>query len=229
MRMEIEELIAGGTIEKPVHEEITYEDVYASKDNLWNFLFFTGYLRNSGLRMIGNQMYVTLSIPNIEVSQIYKDKILGWFHQEIEQRNLSALYKDILDGDAESFQDELTGLLQETISFYDNEEAFYHSFMQGVLGYLKSYIVKSSNREAGDGRYDLMIRSLNIMKPVIIMEFKLAKDYPSLEARAEDALTQISEKAYDRDFKKEGYQKSIRYGIAFYKKNCCVQKEDVVL
>ena len=227
-RMEIEDLIAGGTIEKPIHEEITYEDVYQSTDNLWNFLFFTGYLKNSGLRMIGNQIYLALSIPNIEVCQIYKDKILGWFSDKVEQKDLSILYQDILNGNAPGFQSGLTELLQDTISFYDNSEAFYHGFMQGILGHLRSYIVKS-NRESGDGRYDMLIRSLDVTKPLILMEFKTAKNYPSLEIRAQKALEQIAEKKYDREFKNEGYQRSIRYGIAFYKKNCCIKKEEVTL
>ena len=227
-RMEIEDLIAGGTIEKPIHEEITYEDVYQSTDNLWNFLFFTGYLKNSGLRMIGNQIYLALSIPNIEVCQIYKDKILGWFSDKVEQKDLSILYQDILNGNAPGFQAGLTELLQDTISFYDNAEAFYHGFMQGILGHLRNYIVKS-NRESGDGRYDMLIRSLDITKPIILMEFKTAKNFPSLEERAQEALEQIAEKEYDREFKNEGYQRSIRYGIAFYKKNCCIKKEEVTL
>ena len=227
-RMEIEDLIAGGTIEKPIHEEITYEDVYQSTDNLWNFLFFTGYLKNSGLRMIGNQIYLTLSIPNIEVCQIYKDKILGWFSDKVEQKDLSILYQNILNGNVSGFQTRLTELLQDTISFYDNAEAFYHGFMQGILGHLRNYIVKS-NRESGDGRYDMLIRSLDITKPIILMEFKTAKNFPSLESRAKEALEQIAEKEYDREFKNEGYQSSIRYGIAFYKKNCCIKKEEVTL
>ena len=227
-RMEIEDLIAGGTIEKPIHEEITYEDVYQSTDNLWNFLFFTGYLKNSGLRMIGNQIYLTLSIPNIEVCQIYKDKILGWFSDKVEQKDLSILYQNILNGNVSGFQTRLTELLQDTISFYDNAEAFYHGFMQGILGHLRNYIVKS-NRESGDGRYDMLIRSLDITKPIILMEFKTAKNFPSLESRAQEALEQIAEKEYDREFKNEGYQRSIRYGIAFYKKNCCIKKEEVIL
>ena len=228
VRAEIEELIAGGTIEKPVHEDITYQDIYSSDENLWNFLFFTGYLRSTGRRMIDDQIYVTLSIPNKEVCQIYKTKVLGWFKEAVGQKDLSPLYRAILEGNATDFQEKLTGLLQDTISFYDNAEAFYHGFMEGILANMKSHIVKS-NRESGDGRYDVLIRSLDVTKPLILMEFKTAKNFPSLESRAQEALEQISEKEYDREFKNEGYQRSIRYGIAFYKKNCCIKKEEVTL
>ena len=228
VRAEIEELIAGGTIEKPVHEDITYQDIYSSDENLWNFLFFTGYLRSTERRMIDDQIYVTLSIPNKEVCQIYKTKVLGWFKEAVGQKDLSPLYRAILEGNADGFQEKLTGILQDTISFYDNAEAFYHGFMEGILANMKSHIVKS-NRESGDGRYDVLIRSLDVTKPLILMEFKTAKNFPSLEERAQEALEQIAEKEYDREFKNEGYQRSIRYGIAFYKKNCCIKKEEVTL
>lgn len=228
VRAEIEDLIAGKTIEKPVHEDITYEDVYATMDNLWNFLFFTGYLRMSGQRMQDDTMFVALSIPNTEIRQIYKTKILGWFQDVVRSRDLTGLYHSILDGDVEGFERDLTAVLQDTISFYDNVEAFYHGFMAGILGQLKTHIVKS-NRESGDGRYDIMIRSLDITKPIVIMEIKAAKEYRELDHWTEEALKQIREKEYDREFAREGYQKSIRYGIAFYKKACRIKMEKIEL
>ena len=228
VRAEIEDLIAGKTIEKPVHEDITYEDVYATMDNLWNFLFFTGYLRMSGQRMQDDTMFVALSIPNTEIRQIYKTKILGWFQDVVSSRDLTGLYRSILDGDVEGFERDLTAVLQDTISFYDNVEAFYHGFMAGILGQLKTHIVKS-NRESGDGRYDIMIRSLDITKPIVIMEIKAAKEYRDLDHWTEEALKQIREKEYDREFAREGYQKSIRYGIAFYKKACRIKMEKIEL
>ena len=228
VRAEIEDLIAGKTIEKPVHEDITYEDVYATMDNLWNFLFFTGYLRMSGQRMQDDTMFVALSIPNTEIRQIYKTKILGWFQDVVRSRDLTGLYHSILDGDVEGFERDLTAVLQDTISFYDNVEAFYHGFMAGILGQLKTHIVKS-NRESGDGRYDIMIRSLDITKPIVIMEIKAAKEYRELDHWTEEALKQIREKEYDREFAREGYQKSIRYGIAFYKKACRIKMERIEL
>ena len=228
VRAEIEELIEGKTIEKPVHEDITYEEVYDSMDNLWNFLFFTGYLKYSAQKMQDDEIYVTLSIPNREVRQIYKTKILGWFREEIGQRDLSNLYKDMLEGNAEGFRDGLTELLQDTISFYDNVEAFYHGFMIGILGHLKTHIVKS-NRESGDGRYDILVRSLDVRKPIILMELKPAADYAALEKEAREGLAQMEEKSYDREFAREGYQHSIRYGIAFYKKNCQIKKAEINL
>lgn len=228
VRAEIEDLIAGNSIEKPVHEDITYEDVYDSMDNLWNFLFFTGYLTKTGQIFRDDEIYVSLRIPNKEVRQIYKTKITGWFREEIGQKDLSTVYRDMLEGNETGFQVGLTELLQDTISFYDNAESFYHGFMIGMLGHLRTHIVKS-NREAGDGRYDISIRSLDITKPIIIMEIKTAAEYKALEYQVNEALKQIQQKEYDREFAQEGYQKSIRYGIAFYKKTCRVKKEEVDL
>lgn len=226
VRTEIEELIGGGTIEKPVHEDITYEDVYDSMDNLWNFLFFTGYLKNSGKELRDNEILVRLSIPNTEVRQIYKTKIRGWFRDCIAQKDLTVLYEHILKGDAAGFQEELNGLLRDTISFYDNVEAFYHGFLLGILGGLKTHILKS-NRESGDGRFDILLRSPDITSPLILIEIKTAKGFSELEQRANAALEQIERLGYDREFAQEGYQHSIRYGIAFYKKTCRIEKEEI--
>lgn len=225
---EIEDLITGASICKPVHEDITYEDVYSSADNLWNFLFFTGYLKNTGQELRDDEIFIRLAIPNTEVRLIYKNKVMDWFHERIELKDFTRLYEDLLSGNSEGLQEEITTLLQDTISFNDNAEAFYHGFMEGILGRLKNYIIKS-NRESGDGRYDLMVRSLRVTTPLIIMEFKFSGKYGDMEKDAAEALTQIRKNAYDREFKQEGYQKSIRYGIAFYKKNCMVKKEEIDL
>lgn len=92
-KQEIEELIAGGTIEKPVHEDITYEDIYTTQDNLWNFLFFTGYLKKSGERFFGDTLYLSMSIPNAEVRCIYRNTILEWFDWKIRTRILAGCIK----------------------------------------------------------------------------------------------------------------------------------------
>ena len=228
VRAEIEDLIAGNSIEKPAHEDITYEDVYDSMDNLWNFLFFTGYLTKTGQDFRDDEIYVSLHIPNKEVRQIYKTKITGWFREEIGQKDLSTVYRDMLEGNETGFQTGLTELLQDTISFYDNAESFYHGFMIGMLGHLRTHIVRS-NREAGDGRYDILVRSPDIRQPVILMELKAAKDYTSLQKEAEEGLKQIEKNNYDRELAREGYTKSIRYGISFYKKSCALAKQEVEL
>ena len=241
-KQEIEELIDGGSIIKLIHEdtltsipswhgknankeEITYEDINKSQDNLWNFLFFTGYLKKVNEQMLGDERYLTMAIPNTEVKTVYKSKILEWFKNKVEEKDLSNLYSALLAGDHEILEKQITILLRESISFYDNAELFYHGFLIGVLGRLNDFIV-DSNRESGDGRYDIKIRSLDVEKPVIILELKVADCFMNMEKCAAAALDQISRMHYGEELIMDGYTSLICYGIAFYKKNCKVLKAE---
>lgn len=221
---ELEQLIGGGTIEKPVHEDITYEDIETSENNLWNFLFFTGYLKMCGQRLVGDTVYVTMAIPNTEVRYIYKNKILEWFRERLREKNLRDFYDSMAAADVERFQAELTKLLRESISFYDNKEAFYHGFLLGLLERIDGYAV-SSNLESGDGRYDIMLKSPDIEKPAMLFELKIAGFYQGMAAAARDALGQIDEMHYGEELIRDGYTSMICFGIAFYKKNCAVLAE----
>lgn len=221
---ELERLIAGETIEKPIHEDITYDDMDRSEDNLWNFLFFTGYLTMCGRRSIGGIQYVIMEIPNDEVLYIYKTKIRDWFREQIQEKNMKGFYRNILTADVAGFQEELTEILRESISFYDNKEAFYHGFLLGILEHMDHYAV-SSNQESGDGRYDIMLKSPNIKNPVMIFELKTADSYRGMEEAAHTATMQIKEKHYGEGLSRDGYSTLLCYGIAFYKKNCWVIEE----
>lgn len=227
-KQEIEELIDGGSIIKPVHEDITYEDINKSQDNLWNFLFFTGYLKKINEQMYGDERFLTMAIPNTEVKTVYKSKILEWFENKVEEKDLSNLYSALLAGDQDVLEKQITLLLRESISFYDNAELFYHGFLIGVLGRLNDFIV-DSNRESGDGRYDIKIRSLDVEKPVIILELKIADCFMNMERYAVAAIDQITRMHYGEELLMDGYTSLICYGIAFYKKNCKVLKEEIKL
>lgn len=224
VKQEIEELIAGGTIEKPVHEDITYEDIYRTQENLWNFLYFTGYLKKVSERLTGVTHYVSLGIPNLEVKYIYENTIQGWFREQVKQGDLSGMYQAMFAGDAEGFQAELAGLLHKTISYMDSREAFYHGFLLGVLSNLTDYLV-NSNREAGEGRYDILVRNLDVTKPPVVIELKVSETFKNMTQDCGKALNQIENKKYDSWLPEEGYQESIRYGIAFYKKQCRIAVE----
>ena len=108
-KSEIEALIEGKTIEKPVHEDITYNDVYDNLDNLWNFMFFTGYFKKISERMDENtqEKFVELAIPNLEVKYIFRTKILKWFNEKIKSEDLSLLYTSIIKGEVDVFQREV--------------------------------------------------------------------------------------------------------------------------
>lgn len=222
-KKEIESLIEGKTIEKPVHEDITYDEIYDSLESLWNFMFFTGYFKKVNERMDNEDThYLEFGIPNKEVKYIFKSKILKWFQDKVKARDLNKMYNAIISGDAESFENELGKLLIETISFNDAYENFYHGFVTGALTNMHDYIIKS-NREGGSGRSDLFIKSVSLRGIAIVIEFKVAKNIDNLEEKAEEAIKQIEDKGYDMELKSEGYKKIIKYGISFYQKDCLIK------
>ncbi|MDD3337329.1 MAG: AAA family ATPase [Lachnospiraceae bacterium] len=221
---EIEQLMLGGSIEKKVHEDITYEDIYTTEENLWNFLFFTGYLRMDAIRMENVNRYITMSIPNNELLYIYENTVENWFRENVKKENLTALYQAMLEGDAVGFQEGLEEELYKTISYMDSKEAFYHGFLLGVFAQIKGYRVKS-NREAGLGRYDICVYSLNVRKPVVLLELKLADSYRQLGEACDRALGQIREKQYDEELIRDGYTEAICYGVGFYKKQVQIKVE----
>jgi len=215
-KAELEILIAGGAISKAVHEDVTYDEMHKNADNLWNFMFFTGYLKKTGERLDGVKKVLDLSIPNLELRYIYETKIQEWFNETITEKNLGVFYSAVLDGDAETFQVELSKLLAESISYMDNAENFYHGFMAGILSRLKGYRVKS-NRESGHGRSDLVMYG---MDRAIIFELKMAKKFNMLPVVCDEALRQINDNGYAAYWSEEGYTNVMKYGVAFYKKKC---------
>ncbi|GAA0076047.1 AAA family ATPase [Clostridium sp. CTA-5] len=225
-KKEIELLIEGNTIEKRVHEDITYDEVYDSMENLWNFMFFTGYFKKVGERMDEeDNHYISLKIPNKEVKYIFKNKILKWFHDKVKVKDLSKMYKAIFDKDVETFQKELNLMLRQTISFNDAYENFYHGFTLGVLANMHDFLVKS-NREAGDGRSDIFIKSLSIFEPCVILELKVCDKPKDIFKKCDEALAQIDEKNYEEELKEEGYENIIKYGISFYRKDCVIKVKE---
>lgn len=222
-KQEIELLIEGKTIEKPVHEDITYDEIYDSMDNLWNFMFFTGYFKKVNERIDEtNQKYLELKIPNQEVKYIFRTKVLKWFENKVKAKDLSILYTAIFDKDTDTFQKELNKLLRETISFNDAYENFYHGFVVGVLANMHDHIIKS-NRESGDGRSDIYIKSPSIFEPAVIMELKVCNDPKQIRKMCDVALGQIEKNKYDEELKQEGYENIIKYGISFYRKDCIIK------
>ena len=221
-KADIETLIQGGTIEKPIHEDITYEDVDKSQDNLWNFLFFTGYLKKMSEYQLNRCIYLELAIPNEEVAYIYENTIRDWFREHLEQTDLTPLYKAVLEADCETFAIQVSEQLMECISYNDYKEEYYHGFLCGLLKGCKGYRV-ISNRESGTGRYDIVMKYPSARGQAVIMELKVAKTFDDLEAGCDEALRQIEERQYDTELKKDGYRNITKYGICFYKKECMVK------
>lgn len=219
-KSEIESLMKGEIITKELHLDVTYDDLYTTSDSLWNILLLTGYLKVTSY----NNEIMCLKIPNKEVKYIFKNKIMGWFRENIAKKDLTKFFNSLTNGDIESLEKEIRSLLVNTISFHDSYENFYHGFMVGILLNMKDYIIKS-NRESGDGRGDIFITNSE-EDTAIIIELKVADKLKDLDNKCKEALKQIDNRNYDTELIEEGYEKIIKYGISFFKKKCRVLKKE---
>ena len=226
-KADLETLINDGTIEKPVHEDITYGDIHQSQDNLWNFLFFTGYLKKISERKdeSGETLYLTMAIPNTEIKTIYKNSIAYWFDQRMKQTDRGPLLHALETGDCAAAEDFLNRQLADTISYYDYAENFYHGFMAGLLVNIGGYRVKS-NRESGNGRPDIVMTESKFRGRAMILELKISDTIQGMEKKCEEALTQMKEQKYESSLEDDGYQPILKYAICFFKKGCMVKKAE---
>ena len=227
-KADLETLINGGTIEKPVHEDITYGDIHQSQDNLWNFLFFTGYLKKMSERKdeSGESLYLSMAIPNTEIKTIYKNSISYWFEQRMKETDRGPLVRALETGDCEAAEDFINRQLADTISYYDYAENFYHGFMAGLLVNIGGYSVKS-NRESGNGRPDIVMQTVQVRKGrVILLELKIADSIAEMEAACDRGLAQIEEQRYAEPFITEGYPEVKKYALSFCKKECMIKKAE---
>ena len=222
---EIEQLIAGDVIEKKIRQDLTYDEIDQSIDNLWSVLFTTGYLTQTGRAERG---IYKLMIPNKEVREVFIDQIQQWFDQTVvnDEDRMSSFYQSFAQGKAKDVQDQLTSILAETISILDtkarNEEKenFYHGMMLGLLRNHRNWIVKS-NVESGEGFVDILIKPEDPDEGILI-ELKYSKTFDGLEKACERAMEQVKNRRYDEALREEGRCHILAYGIAFCKKRCKV-------
>lgn len=219
---QIEGLLHGEGLDIQVHEEVTYEDMHGNGENLWNFLYFTGYLTKKSEYFKESSIFLRVRIPNVEVKTIYQNTILNWFREKIKKEDFWDLYQAMENGDAKRMQDILNVQLFHAISFYDSAENFYHGFLIGILSQSEDYLVKS-NRESGNGRSDIMVKSPSLRGRAFVLELKVSKSVDDLEDDAKEALRQIDEKRYMDELRTEGYRKIDCYGISFFRKDCEVR------
>ena len=226
-KADLETLINGGTIEKPVHEDITYGDIHQTQDNLWNFLFFTGYLKKMSERKdeSGESLYLSMAIPNTEIKTIYKNSISYWFEQRMKETDRGPLVHALETGDCEAAENFISEQLFHTISYYDYAENFYHGFMAGLLVNIGGYLVRS-NRESGNGRPDIVMTESKFRGRAMILELKISDTIKDMEKKCEEALTQIEEQQYESQLEEDCFQPILKYAICFFKKRCMVKKAE---
>ena len=222
MKGRIEMLLGGKALDIQVHEEVTYGDMYSNGENLWNFLYFTGYLTKESEYFKGKYTFLKVRMPNLEVMTIYETTIMNWMEDAIKKEDFHDLYRAMENGDARRMTDILNGQLFHTISFYDSAENFYHGFLAGILSQSENYLVKS-NRESGNGRSDIMVKSPSLRGRSFILEIKVSDSVDDLEDDAKKALQQIYEKRYMEELRTEGYRKIDCYGVSFFRKDCEVR------
>jgi hypothetical protein len=221
-KAEIEALIRGGSVTKPVHDDIVYSDIRQNRNNIWNFLFFTGYLKKEEESMVDGTNYYTMKIPNEELRYIYVYKIREWFEEKVRIVEPSILRKAIVDGDAKTVSWELNKRLANMISFHDTAENFYHGFLLGILSNISGYSIKS-NRESGKGRSDIYMRIRGSNHGAAIFELKTAKKRGQMDTKCDEALKQIADKQYVHELEEDGYENVMQYGVAFFEKECLVK------
>ena len=222
-KREIERLVAGEEVIKELHQELTYEEMYTSIDNIWSVLFTTGYLTQRG-RTEGNRF--RLVIPNMEIRNIYTSQIMNWLKENVAKdgETLGFLCDALQQGNAPKVEEYFTAYLKKTISIRDTfarknlKENFFHGILLGILGMKEQWAV-FSNREAGDGYSDIMIETDDDIG--IIIEVKYAHD-GDLDAGCKEALRQIEDTRYEEELRDEGMERILKYGIACYKKRCKV-------
>ena len=219
----VENLINGSTISKPLYEDITYRNIDVNTDFIWSFLLHTGYLKAVKTYLIGNTVYADMVIPNREIVSIYEHTIMQWFKEKVVASSREDLFSAVINGDTEQFEEILLDWLEDTISYYDTKENYYHGFLSGLLSGFKGYRTES-NRENGLGRTDITLLEQRRHKLAVIIEIKVADEFSQLEQKCDEALKQIEDKQYDMPLKKDCYQKIIKYGVAFHKKSCMIKK-----
>ena len=218
----LETLLSGGYILQKVEEDLTYDYLHSSEENLWSILYLTGYLtrvREEDLPAPLPEDASALIIPNAEVREIFETTIQKWFDESAQTWNLTTLFDAMWSGDAETLTAEINKLLYKTISYHDYREDFYHAFLTGILA--GSGCAVESNREHGEGRSDIVIYHPD-RPQVVLFEAKYAKTLGGLQKSCAEALQQIEDRQYAKEFE-DDYDSVLCYGIAFYKKRCLVQ------
>ena len=222
---EVEELLNGGQITKRMKQELTYREVDDSIENVWSVLYATGYLTGKHVEQEDADIF-RLWIPNGEIRKLFYELVEDWF-REVTRSDMSRINRFCAAfpaGDTDTIQDMLNDYLWDSISVRDTavrrnmNENFYHGMLLGLLRSQDSWLVKS-NAETGEGYSDISIQTPE--RTGIVIELKYADD-GKLETACAEALEQIEEKKYAEGLKRRGMKKIIKYGIAFYEKECMV-------
>ncbi len=215
----LETLMQGGCIVQRIDDNLTYDYLHSSEDNLWSTLYLTGYLtcaREDDYKGELPDCMAALMIPNAEIKEIFETTVIKWFDDSMKKWNRNALFDAVWNGNSEGITKEMNKLLRRTIIYHDYREDFYHAFLAGIFtgaGYMVD-----SNKEHGEGRSDVVVYD-SINARVAIFEAKYTKVLGNLESECDRALQQIDDKMYAKEYE-DDYDQILCYGISFFKKRC---------
>ena len=218
----LETLLSGGYILQRIEENLTYDYLHSSEENLWSILYLTGYLtqvREEDLPDPLPEKMSALMIPNAEVQEIFETTIQKWFDESAQTWNRKALFDAVWSGNTETLTEQMNKLLRKTISYHDYREDFYHAFLAGIFAGA-GYEV-DSNKEHGEGRSDVVVLDSEGDR-VAIFEARYSRTQDAMSKDCAAALEQIEDRQYAKEFE-EDYDSVLCYGIAFYKKRCLVR------
>jgi hypothetical protein len=231
LKQELELLIRGESIEKPIEENIVLKNITLRENLLWSFLLMGGYLKQTASRMdhTTGKMYYTLSIPNMEVKTVYIAIVENFFSDKIENRQLEIMLKALLDGDIDVFAEIFSDYVLKSMSFFDMEmgtepEKVYHAFVMGLFLWLSPAYEIKSNRESGYGRYDIMVIPEEKSNLGFIIEFKKTRKKETLETAVKSALEQIENQKYETELLQRGIKNYKKLAIVFKGKEVTVKE-----
>ena len=218
----LETLLSGGYIIQKIEENLTYDYLHSSEENLWSILYLTGYLtqaREEDLPGPLPEKTSALMIPNAEIKEIFQTTVQKWFDESAQTWNRKILFDAVWSGEAEVLTEQMNKLLRKTISYHDYREDFYHAFLAGIFAGA-GYEV-DSNKEHGEGRSDVVVLDPEGDR-VAIFEAKYSRTQDAMSKDCAAALEQIEDRQYAKEFE-DDYDSVLCYGIAFYKKRCLVR------
>lgn len=219
IKKKLEILISGGSIRQQIEENLTYDYLHSSEENLWSILYLTGYLTNVSEQDTDGT--IELKIPNKEIKEIFETTVKKWFEDNAKTIDRKELFDAVWTGNADILTKEIGTLLRMTISYHDYKEDFYHAFLAGIFAGA-GYVVES-NKEHGEGRSDIVIYD-DYEGKVAIFEAKKSQNPEEMKLDCEKAIKQINEKMYANEFE-DAYDEILCYGISFFKKRCLVKKK----
>lgn len=220
----METLLDGGYIVQRIDEDLTYDYLHSSEENLWSILYLTGYLTRVPAEKLRAELpdgFSALKIPNAEICEIFELTVKKWFDDSAKTWNRQRLFDAVWSGDEADITKEMSKLLRRTISYHDYREDFYHAFLAGIFTGA-GYIVES-NKEHGEGRSDVVVYD-SVSGKAAVFEAKYSKCQEEMERDGERALAQIDARMYAKELEAE-YDEVLCYGIAFFKKRCLVKRQ----